>query len=727
MKKSEKLFLAINDINDEIIENAKPKEEKPVALKPAPRSPIKGVMLLAACIAVLAVGIFAIVKFKTGGDIDPVDSDSTGSSEEGGDSSDDSDQSSDNNSDQYIETEHGLKIPITFTEEDRELQEILKGMKAGVEDLNKLFIKRADGFVENKYFQNGADAHGYYLIPENKKTGPNNMFDIPQTRDGLEKLLLEYFSANVVEKFMSEVNKATAVETTKGTFITLEDREKGFSKFIEVDGRMCCDAEEYGMNHYMYGTWAPPYYMLCDTAKVKSKTDDTIYFSYISSYSNVLDPWTDYKQYEGSFSNIDCSLKFERGGWKLNYYYNDDNIYSNMSSSPPQKTMDDVEDHEIFDILKPLIDNFEEVTGLFSEMHTYNEGALVKFECRGNSFEETFFRLSAEQRTEPNGSFAVPLTYNEMEELLLRYLTPQAAASYMNYVGKGTLTENSDGSYTLEFEDGYEPTFPTFVEIDGSLYRNFRFDDRKQIIDPYSAKLTSKTDNTIEFTYEHTDSYDYTGGTKSGFLVNDGSGWKMNYNKNYGFMPVFTEEDHELQDILTDLAPGGELIAGWVGYGCGEPYYDFYINGSEYVIEYSLLPIGKTPDGKIEYPQTLEELEELMLQYLTQELVDAHMKGACKGTMTENPDGTYSVSVEDDTDYHDFIEIDGRIYVQDKARGGAGSPVWDTAKIIEKTGDHIKFSYTHDGMMGYYPDEGLIRYERGGWRLSYSWRGFVLD
>lgn len=725
MKRSEKLFLAINEIDGEIVEEARTKEETPILMKPEPRSPIKGIIALAACVAVLAVGIFAIVKFKTGGEVDPIQNASSEVSDPSSDSS--SGDSFENNSDLYFETEDGLKIPKEFTEEDRELQEILKDIKAGVDDLNKLFIKRTDMNEPYYYFYYGSDHHKYYLIPENRKTDPNKLFAIPQTRAEMEDLLLEYFAAEAAEKLMSEVHKGSMIKTTEGTFINFDGEEKGFSKFIEVDGKMYVDAETDN-SPFVWMHKDPPYFMVCETAKVISRTGDTIYFSYISSYSNNIDPLTEYMTYTESFANVECSLKFERGGWKLNYYY-DENNHETPTDTPKEFT-GSAEDKEVFETLMPLIENSGEITGMFSEMHTYRDGLLFKFNCGGSSFEETFFPISEGQRTEPNGLFSVPLTYAEMENLLSTCLTPQAAASYMEYVGKGSLTDNFDGSHTLKFDDGYEPTFPTFVEIDGRLYRSFSFSDRKRTIDPYTAKLTFKTDNTIEFTYEHTDSWGHEDGIRDGVLVNDGSGWKMNYYNDWGFMPVFTEDDLELQAILAELAPGGELIAGWVGYGHYDPDHTYrfkFSDSDKYGYEYDLIPVGKASDSGIEYPRTCEELEALMLKYLTQKIVDNNMMGVYKGTMTENSDGTYTVTVEGEPAYYDFIEIDGRLYVQNKARGGAGVPVWDSAKIIEKTDNYIKFSYVHEHMTGHYRDEGLIKYERGGWRLSYNWRGFILD
>lgn len=510
MKKSEKLFLAINDINDEIIENAKPKEEKPVILKPAPRSPIKGVMLLAACIAVLAVGIFAIVKFKTGGDIDPIDSDSISSSEEGGDSSDNSTESDSSSDSSYFPDPD---VELTFTEEDLELQKILKDLVANAEEIDRMFNYMSI-MEKEPDLKIGSQSDDYYLITDDVKTEPNGLHSVPQTCEEMEMLIRRYFSSRAAKSYIQQISKGAVIRVAGGSTELKLENENGYGIFVEADGKM--------YRSYFYRDWTGTNLGInVKTAKVISKTDRSIEFSY----------------------------------WGYDY------------------------------------------------------------------------------------------------------------------------------AFDYDYDDD-----------DGSVYAERR-----------------------------------------GALVNEDGVWKIHYFCYDGFVPQipaeYTEQDLELQEILADLAPEGELIANWIGYGCDGPYYKFYINGDEYADLFNLLPIGKTPDGKMEYPQTLEELEELMLQYLTQELVDNNMKGACKGTMTENPDGTYSVSVvEGNTYYCNFIEIDGRIYVLCPQRGGeVGSPVWDTAKIIEKTEDHIKFSYTHCDIGGYHPDEGLIKYERGGWRLSYSWRGFVLD
>lgn len=708
MKRSEQLFSIINDIDDDIIDEAKIKEEAPVLMKPEPRSPIKGIIALAACIAVLAVGIFAIVKFKLGREMDPIQSDP---SEYSSDSSESSNSSESNGE---------------YTAEDIELQEMLKELAPRITDIDKMFsdmyFKGSDSYDNIKY---GADEYNYYFIPDGKTTGPNHLIEVPHTRAEMEALLLEYFTKESVEKYLSDITVADgAVDSNGKKVVKLPNKDDTLNRFVEFDGRLYYYRFYYEISQF--SSRMTLYYIVPETARVISKTDDMIKFSFKADY--IFNHQMNGKPND----HAECTLRYERGGWRLEHYYGDNYglhpFWEDPSEDNPTKTDDRSEDDkELQKILKELVTNAEEIHGMFNFMSTYGEPYSFRID---ETTELELYRIPEDQRTEPTGIYAIPQTYDGMRELLLTAFTKNAADKYMELVGKGSAAENPDGTFSFKYDEGYEKAWPTFVEIDGKMYRTNGRVGRDLGIDIGSASVTRKTDDIIEFTYEYIDSYGNTSGVEDGFIINEGGGWKLNYYDHLRFQPIFTEEDLELQAILAELAPGGELIAGWVGYGCYDPDHTYrfkFSDSDEYGSEFDLIPVGKASDSGIEYPRTCEELETLMLKYLTQEIVDGIMTGVCKGTMTENPDGTYTVVVESEPTYHNFIEIDGRLYVEDKARGGAGVPVWDSAKIIEKNDSYIKFTYFHDYIAGYNQKEGLIKYERGSWRLSYNWRGFVLD
>lgn len=84
--RADKLFLLINEIDDKLIDDAERTDDSPIEIEYAPRrSPIKEIIALAACAAVLVIGVFTVVKLRIGGIDTPsssgANSESTGSSD----------------------------------------------------------------------------------------------------------------------------------------------------------------------------------------------------------------------------------------------------------------------------------------------------------------------------------------------------------------------------------------------------------------------------------------------------------------------------------------------------------------------------------------------------------------------------------------------------------------------------------------------------------------------
>lgn len=508
MKKSEKLFLAINEIDERLIKKAKSEEQKPIEMKPEPRSPIKGIIALAACIAVLAVGVFALVKLKLGGNgIEPSPirngSDSSVSDSASSELSSDTDSYDDNSDD-------SSEIDPTLTKEDLELQVILKDLTAKAADIDSIFTQLTD--QGEKYQLKLSDTvYGaiYYPVTENRKTEPGGLFTVPQSRSGLEQLLLTCFTRRAVKDYMYDVGTGQVTVDANGKNVIIADQYGGGS-IIEADGKLYCQ------------WWNPE-------------------------------------------------------NW-------------------------------------------------------------------------------------------------------------------------GTVG---------------------FIEFD---------------VDYTTAQVISKTDKTIRFTY-----YDNNGapGKTEGVIMLEGGSWKLDFFHRQEFIPElpteFTEEELELQDILNELSDAQNIFY-WFYSGAsydGVESFEFRLGAPGNSIEYySLMPKDeKASYCDLEYPQSCEELEELLLNYFTQNTVDKYMSRVIKGTMTENSDGTYTIVADQTYDFYrnapTFIEIDGNMYLHSIPIGDPGSPIWNTAQITEKTPDSIKFTIIQHQMGEYYPVDGLIRYERDGWRLNYGVRGGI--
>ncbi len=486
MKRSEQLFSIINDIDDDIIDEAKIKEETPIQMKPEPRSPIKGIIAFAACIAVLAVGIFAIVKFKLGREMDPIQNDYSEYSSDGCESS----NSSESNGE--------------YTAEDIELQEMLKELVPKAEEIDGMFnhlspsgdrytFRIGDPFRKVDYLE-----IDYYLIPKDQRTA-NGLFAIPQSRDEMEHLVSQYFSTQATEFYMGYVRPCIMTANADRTYTVELDSEAGFDMeftrgFFEINGGM-------------YFTPSPHEYhgmcIDCETARIIRQTDKIIVFTY-----------QDYNYYDDVYYQRNGTLVNEDGAWKLDYY-----CYNGFPIMPDEYTEQDLELQKILETLSP--GNKVATTLLFNSAPAY--GDVYNFVLSGNHKRPYLQYIDV---SGPQPSVKHPKSLAELEETLLEYFTEESAQYYMSLVGKGTMTDNGDGTYNVNVENGVFD--PVYIEIDGKMFYRTHFPTGGWGKFNYTAKVVEWTDDTITYTYVSA----LTGafGTEYRTLKFERGSWKMNYN-----------------------------------------------------------------------------------------------------------------------------------------------------------------------------------------------------
>lgn len=119
-----------------------------------------------------------------------------------------------------------------------------------------------------------------------------------------------------------------------------------------------------------------------------------------------------------------------------------------------------------------------------------------------------------------------PQTVEEMQKYLEQFFTSEVTAQYMKNVSRGTMTENADGTFTVEMIAGENPT--RFIEIDGKMYCSDSTSG-SGLTDCYwnTAKVTSRTDDTVVFTYIYAYYGELTEG--EGKLIKEDGDWKFAY------------------------------------------------------------------------------------------------------------------------------------------------------------------------------------------------------
>ncbi len=206
-------------------------------------------------------------------------------------------------------------VPVEFTEEDRELQEILKTLiyqAAG--KVNMWFYSPCPLEMDTpvKITLDGKNALSeidFYPITVDYIESTETIC-VPNSVSEFESVLMEYFTKWATEKYMQLVAKGNLVRLPDGQIAIKLDSTLDINPiFIEAGGRMYRNTGDMG------GGLAISY----ETAKVISKTDKTIEFSYLRGYYG-----DDEHYFRNGETYFDVAwnglLKFERGGWKLDYF-----------------------------------------------------------------------------------------------------------------------------------------------------------------------------------------------------------------------------------------------------------------------------------------------------------------------------------------------------------------------------------------------------------------------
>ncbi|MDE7229015.1 MAG: hypothetical protein K2N56_00915 [Oscillospiraceae bacterium] len=392
---------------------------------------------------------------------------------------------------------------------------------------------------------------------------------------------------------------------------------------------------------------------------------------------------------------------------------------SASSGAPDDSSGNGSAEEEHLAIIRELIRNASDVDNIFNRLNVNREDGYLLKMADGRYNYNDYCLIGENRKTEPSGLFDVPQTCEGVEELLHRYFTRRAVKSYMEAVGTGHTAVDDDGNNIMCADRSLDAA-PTLIEAGGQLYRTqWGMIEDVAYIDPATIKITSHTDNVIKFIYsERSNSLIDQEGIA---LFEDGS-WKLDFFYNMTFIPEmpteFSEEDLELQDILNSLP--GEAIAPYFWFDIGKEanmvLYRFRASDDQPEKSYALMPTNGLSYWGIEYPHTLEQLEELLLKYYTQEATEEYMARTGKGTMTENADGTYTVMTDggEQGTLPACLEIDGNLYFD--SSGCSGLPYWETAKVTEKTSDCIRFSVFCLDVRPYV-NTGMVKFERGGWKL----------
>lgn len=153
-------------------------------------------------------------------------------------------------------------------------------------------------------------------------------------------------------------------------------------------------------------------------------------------------------------------------------------------------------------------------------------GALLYDRDVDGEFEEKEFMFAGSDVPSPYypATESFPQTAEAMEKYLKQYFTSDLTSKYMNNFSKGTMTENSDGTFAVEVADGKQPT--RFIEIDGKLYCSDS-SSGSGLTAAYwnTAKVTSQTDDTIVFTYIYAYYNELVEG--EGMLKKEDGNWKF--------------------------------------------------------------------------------------------------------------------------------------------------------------------------------------------------------
>lgn len=198
-------------------------------------------------------------------------------------------------------------VPVVFTDEDREVQKIFSELKEPAKEIYS-WLTGYDHITDLKfrYPDDETETHEYGLFD-----AFSDRFETPKTCSEMKSLMLEYFSADRTDIFLSAFAVCNAVKNPDGTYTlsSYDDKPLSHKQFVEIDGKLYRDE----------GVWATAIIIDTETIKVTDKTDDLIEFTYLNDdYTRIFDnsaclnDITLYRKY-----SLTGTLKYERGGWKL--------------------------------------------------------------------------------------------------------------------------------------------------------------------------------------------------------------------------------------------------------------------------------------------------------------------------------------------------------------------------------------------------------------------------
>lgn len=180
----------------------------------------------------------------------------------------------------------------------------------------------------------------------------------------------------------------------------------------------------------------------------------------------------------------------------------------------------------------------------------------------------------------------------------------------------------------------------------------------------------------------------------------------------------FNSDDLFVQNFLNANAVSAEECSEWFR----KTLYDPELDG-EFKEMMFTFPDGGSPAPYYPVPercpQTAAEMEKSLNRYFTSDVTADYMKSFCKGTVTENADGTYTVEIEGGASPARFIETDGRLYCADaESSTGINGVYWNTAKVVSQTDDTVEFTYIRDVYGELTESRGTLKKENGEWKLG---------
>ncbi len=226
-------------------------------------------------------------------------------------------------------------------------------------------------------------------------------------------------------------------------------------------------------------------------------------------------------------------------------------------------------------------------------------------------------------------------------------------------------------------------------------------------------------------------------------LPNDGGGEISGSDVTSGGIIIpkeFTEEDMELQRLLTEISPEALELCGYFCYNTDSIIYTNYCflfpqmekpithqfdtYHYYYCADLSLQEIKK----RLADSFSAEAAAEFVKYIVSGKTVNSQTFGEKSGSEYRTVDITVEITEGGDFDSNGYlieppsiIELDqGAIYQSENHYGRDFSGYWSTAKVISRTDDEIVFSYVYENNGGLYEDKGRLVNENG-WK--FSWYG----